>query len=200
METKRCVFVGVGGQGNLLASNLLGQAALSMGIPVVVSEIHGMAQRGGVVESAVLLGGAASPIVSNGEADVLVSFEPLETLRILTKCNNKTLVITNAQPLPPFTVAVGQGKYPPVDEILGKVTKKVGKVVSLNGNDLAEKAGNVLSLNMVMLGALIGTGATPVTEEVMKKIISSSTKKAFLDSNLKAFDLGKESAQKVMKG
>jgi len=199
METKRCVFVGVGGQGNLLASNLLGQAALSMGIPVVVSEIHGMAQRGGVVESAVLLGGAASPIVSNGEADVLVSFEPLETLRILTKCNNKTLVITNAQPLPPFTVAVGQGKYPPVDEILDKVGKKVGKVVTLNGNDLAEKAGNVLSLNMVMLGALIGTGATPVTEEVMKKIIAGSTKKAFLDSNLKAFDLGKDAAQKVMK-
>ena len=200
METKRCVFVGVGGQGNLLASNLLGQAALSMGIPVVVSEIHGMAQRGGVVESAVLLGGANSPIVSNGEADVLISFEPLETLRILNKCNKKTLVITNAQPLPPFTVAVGQGKYPPVDEILDKVTKKVGKVVSLNGNDLAEKAGNVLSLNMVMLGALIGTGATPVTEEVMKKIVAGSTKKAFLDSNLKAFDLGKDAAQKVMKG
>ncbi len=199
METKRCVFVGVGGQGNLLASNLLGQAALSMGIPVVVSEIHGMAQRGGVVESAVLLGGANSPIVSNGEADVLVSFEPLETLRMLTKCNNKTLVITNAQPLPPFTVAVGQGKYPPVDEILDKLRKKVGKVVTLNGNELAEKAGNVLSLNMVMLGALIGTGATPVTEEVMKKIIAGSTKKAFLDSNLKAFDLGKETAQKMMK-
>lgn len=199
METKRCVFVGVGGQGNLLASNLLGQAALSMGIPVVVSEIHGMAQRGGVVESAVLLGGANSPIVSNGEADVLISFEPLETMRILNKCNNKTLVITNAQPLPPFTVAVGQGKYPPVDEILDKVGKKVGKVVSLNGNDLAEKAGNALSLNMVMLGALIGTGATPVTEEVMKKIIAGSTKKAFLDSNLKAFDLGKEAAQKLMK-
>jgi indolepyruvate ferredoxin oxidoreductase beta subunit len=200
METKRCIFVGVGGQGNLLASNLLGQAALSMGIPVVVSEIHGMAQRGGVVESAVLLGGANSPIVSNGEADVLVSFEPLETLRILSKCNNKTLVITNAQPLPPFTVAVGQGKYPPVDEILDKVQKKVGKVVALHGNDLAEKAGNVLSLNMVMLGALIGTGATPVTEKVMKETIASSTKKAFLESNLKAFDLGKETAQKLMKG
>lgn len=199
METKRCVFVGVGGQGNLLASNLLGQAALSMGIPVVVSEIHGMAQRGGVVESAVLLGGAVSPIVSNGEADVLVSFEPLETLRILTKCNKKTLVITNAQPLPPFTVAVGQGKYPPVDEILDKVGKKVGKVIALHGNDLAEKAGNALSLNMVMLGALIGSGATAVTEEVMKKIIAGSTKKAFLDSNLKAFDLGKETAQKLMK-
>ena len=199
METKRCVFVGVGGQGNLLASNLLGQAALSMGIPVVVSEIHGMAQRGGVVESAVLLGGAASPIVSNGEADVLVSFEPLETLRMLSKCNHKTLVITNAQPLPPFTVAVGQGKYPPVDETHNKVTKKVGKVVALQGNDLAEQAGNVLSLNMVMLGALIGTGAVGVNEEVMKKTIAGTTKKAFLDSNLKAFDLGKEVAQKAMK-
>lgn len=198
MDIKRIVFVGVGGQGNLLASNLLGQAALDMGIPVVVSEIHGMAQRGGVVESAVLLGGAKSPIVSNGEADVVVSFEPLETLRILGRCNKATLVITNAQPLPPFTVAVGQGKYPAVDEMLGKMQAKVDKVIALRGNDLAEQAGNVLSLNMVMLGALIGSGATPVTEEVMKKTIGTSTKKAFLESNLKAFDLGKEAAQKIM--
>jgi len=197
MDIKRIVFVGVGGQGNLLASNLLGQAALDMGIPVVVSEIHGMAQRGGVVESAVLMGGAQSPIVSNGEADVVVSFEPLETLRILSRCNKETLVITNAQPLPPFTVAVGQGKYPAVDEIMGKIKAKVGKVISLRGNDLAEKAGNVLSLNMVMLGALIGSGETPVTEEVMKKTIGTSTKKAFLESNLKAFDLGKEAAEKA---
>lgn len=197
MDIKRIVFVGVGGQGNLLASNLLGQAALDMGIPVVVSEIHGMAQRGGVVESAVLMGGAKSPIVSNGEADVVVSFEPLETLRILGRCNKKTLVITNVQPLPPFTVAVGQGKYPVVDEVLDKVQKKVDRVIALRGNDLAEQAGNVLSLNMVMLGALIGSGRTPVTEEVMKKTIDASTKKAFLESNLKAFDLGREAASKV---
>jgi indolepyruvate ferredoxin oxidoreductase, beta subunit len=164
----------------------------------VVSEIHGMAQRGGVVESAVLMGGAKSPIVSNGEADVVVSFEPLETLRILSRCNGKTLVITNAQPLPPFTVAVGLGKYPPVDEILSKIRTKVGKVIALHGNDLAEEAGNVLSLNMVMLGALIGSGATPVTEEVMKRTIGNSTKKAFLESNLKAFDLGREVAEKLM--
>jgi indolepyruvate ferredoxin oxidoreductase beta subunit len=198
MDIKRVVFVGVGGQGNLLASNLLGQAALDMGIPVVVSEIHGMAQRGGVVESAVLIGGAKSPIVSNGEADVVVSFEPLETLRILGRCNKKTLVVTNAQPLPPFTVAVGQGKYPAVDKILDKIQTKVDKVIALHGNDLAEEAGNALSLNMVMLGALIGSGATPVTEEVMKKTIRVSTKKAFLESNLKAFDLGRDVAKKLM--
>jgi indolepyruvate ferredoxin oxidoreductase beta subunit len=197
METKRCVFVGVGGQGNLLASNLLGQAALSMGIPVVVSEIHGMAQRGGVVESAVLMGKVKSPIVSNGEADILVSFEPLETMRILPKCGPKTLIITNAQPLPPFTVSVGQGVYPPVEEILDKVQKKVDHVVALRGNDLAGQAGNPLSLNMVMLGALIGTGAVPVTEAVMKETISVSTKKAFLESNLKAFDLGMDASKKL---
>ena len=81
MSTQRIVFVGVGGQGNLLASNLLGQAALAAGQHVVVSEIHGMAQRGGVVESAVILGDATSPIVSDGEADVVVSFEPVEALR-----------------------------------------------------------------------------------------------------------------------
>jgi indolepyruvate ferredoxin oxidoreductase, beta subunit len=194
MDTKRCVFVGVGGQGNLLASRLLGEAALAAGLPAVVSEIHGMAQRGGVVESAVLMGEVTSPIVSNGEADVLVGFEPLETLRTLGKCNRETLVITNLQPLPPFTVSIGQGTYPPVDGIMDLVSAKVGRVIKLNGNSLAEEAGNPLSLNMVMLGALIGSGAVAVTADGMKETISASTKKAFLDSNLKAFDLGMGSA------
>ena len=194
METRRCVFVGVGGQGNLLASRLLGEAALSMGIHAVVSEIHGMAQRGGVVESAVLIGDVTSPIVSNGEADVLIGFEPLETMRTLGKCNRETIVITNTHPLPPFTVSVGQGVYPPVDEILDLIRGKVEKVIALNGNKLAEEAGNSLSLNMVMLGALIGSGSLPVTAEIMKETISTSTKKAFLESNLKAFDLGTETA------
>ena len=194
MDTKRCVFVGVGGQGNLLASRLLGEAALAAGLPAVVSEIHGMAQRGGVVESAVLMGEVTSPIVSNGEADVLVGFEPLETLRTLGKCSRETLVITNLQPLPPFTVSVGQGTYPAVDEMMDLISAKVNRVITLRGNDLAVEAGNPLSLNMVMLGALIGSGAVAVTADGMKETIATSTKKAFLDSNLKAFDLGMESA------
>ncbi|MFH0844734.1 MAG: indolepyruvate oxidoreductase subunit beta [Pseudomonadota bacterium] len=196
MEIKRCVFIGVGGQGNLLASRLLGEAAFSMGIPAVVSEIHGMAQRGGVVESAVLVGNVSSPIVSNGEADVLIGFEPLETMRALAKCNKDTLVITNTQPLPPFTVSIGQGKYPPVDEVLDRIYTKVRKVIALNGNELAIEAGNPLSLNMVMLGALIGSGETPVTAEAMTSTISTITRKAFLESNLKAFHLGLEAARR----
>jgi indolepyruvate ferredoxin oxidoreductase beta subunit len=194
METKRCVFVGVGGQGNLLASRLLGEAALSMEIPAVVSEIHGMAQRGGVVESAVLMGDVTSPIVSNGEANVLIGFEPLETLRTLAKCNRDTLVITNTNPLPPFTVSVGQGEYPPVNEVIQLIQAKVNRLIALKGSELAEKAGNPLSLNMVMLGALIGSGATLITAESMRETISNSTRESFLESNLKAFDLGMEAA------
>ncbi len=194
METKRLVFIGVGGQGNLLASRLLGEAALSMGIPTVVSEIHGMAQRGGIVESAVLLGDVTSPIVSNAEADVLIGFEPLETLRALNKCNKETVVITNTHPLPPFTVAIGQGVYPPVEESLRLMRNKARRVIALDGNAIAESVGNPLSLNMVMLGALIGSGTIPIGAEAMKKILAISTKKAFLESNLKAFDMGMEQA------
>jgi indolepyruvate ferredoxin oxidoreductase, beta subunit len=195
METKRLVFIGVGGQGNLLASRLVGEAAMSMGIPAVVSEIHGMAQRGGIVESAVLLGDVTSPIVSNAEADVLIGFEPLETLRAMGKCNKDTVVITNTHPLPPFTVSVGQGTYPQVDESLDLIKKKAKKLIALDGIAIAEEVGNPLALNMVMLGALIGSGTIPIGAEDMKKVLSTSTKKAFLESNLKAFDLGMEKAQ-----
>jgi len=195
MEPRRLVFIGVGGQGNLLASRLLGETALSAGIPAVVSEIHGMAQRGGIVESAVLMGDISSPIVSKGEADVLIGFEPAETLRALPKCNGDTVVITNTRPLPPFTVSIGQGSYPAVDQTLNLLQSKVKRVIALDGNALAEEAGNPLSLNMVMLGALIASGTIPISEEKMKETISSSTKEAFLESNLKAFDLGFKSVQ-----
>ncbi len=190
MEPKKIVVIGVGGQGNLLATNLLGEAALSLGIPVVASEIHGMAQRGGIVESAVLLGAISSPIISPGESDVFLGFEPLETLRGLDKCNRKTVVITNTRSLQPFTAALGQGFYPPLKEIMSLIKAKIDKVIAFDGSALAEKAGNPLSLNMVMLGALIGSETIPVGAADMKKTISTSTKKAFLESNLKAFDLG----------
>lgn len=190
METKRIVFVGVGGQGNLLATRLLGEACLAAGIPAVVSEIHGMAQRGGIVESALVMGDATSPIVSEGEADILVGFEPLETLRALNKCNQDTVIIVNVHPLPPFTVAIGQGVYPDVDKALETIRNAVSSLIALDGDELAAKAGNPLSLNMVMLGALIGSRAIPLDGDVLKDTISKTTKQAFLDSNLKAFDFG----------
>ena len=195
MKTQRIVNVGVGGQGNLLASNLLGMAALDAGVPVVVSEIHGMAQRGGVVESAVILGGPTSPIVSEGEADILVSFEPVETLRLLGKTNRDSLVITNTRPLPPFTVAIGMAPYPDTEAALKLVARKVGRLVAFDGQALAEEAGNPLSLNMVLLGALFAAGDMDVPLKSIKKMIRSQTKERFVPSNLKAFDLGFKAAQ-----
>jgi indolepyruvate ferredoxin oxidoreductase, beta subunit len=189
METKRIVFVGVGGQGNLLASRLLGEACILAGIPAVVSEIHGMAQRGGIVESALIMG-ARSPIVSNGEADILIGFEPSETLRAINKCNKDTVVITNIHPLPPFTVAIGQGVYPDINKSLDIIRKSVSLLIAFDADELAAKAKNPLSLNMVMLGALIGSKTIPLEGDILKETISMSTKKAFLESNLKAFDFG----------
>jgi indolepyruvate ferredoxin oxidoreductase beta subunit len=196
METKRLIIVAVGGQGNLLASKVLGEAALLSGIPVRMSEIHGMAQRGGVVESAILFGDGKSTIISDGEADLLVGFEPSETLRAMNKCSADTIVITNTAPIPPFTVAIGKGVYPDLNELQKLIVAKTAKFIAFNGVDLAKKAGNIMSLNIVLLGALIQTDVLPLTAESVKQALQTTTKKAFLESNLKAFELGFEAAKK----
>ncbi len=194
MDTKRLIIVAVGGQGNLLASKVLGEAALLSDVPVKMSEIHGMAQRGGVVESAVVFGDAQSTIISDGEADVLVGFEPSETLRALNKCKANTVVITNTAPLPPFTVSLGIGVYPDMDELKTLIKAKTSRFISFNGIELAKEAGNVMSLNIVLLGALIQTGVLPLTADSVKKAIETTTKQAFVETNLKAFELGFQAA------
>lgn len=197
MDTKRLVIVAVGGQGNLLASSVLGEAALLSGVPLHMSEIHGMAQRGGVVESALVFGDANSTIISNGEADVLVGFEPAETLRALNKCNSTTVVITNLAPLMPFTVNIGKGVYPDLAELQKLIRAKTNKLIAFNAAALAKEAGNVLAVNMVLLGALTQTGVLPFAADTVKKAMKRKTKKDFLDSNLKAFDLGYAEAAKA---
>jgi len=197
METKRLIIVAVGGQGNLLASKVLGEAALLADIPVRMSEIHGMAQRGGVVESAVVFGDADSTIISDAEADVLVGFEPSETLRAINKCNADTVVITNTAPLPPFTVALGQGTYPDIQALQELIRNKTARLIAFNAQALAKQAGNIMSLNMVLLGSLIQTGIMPVSADDVKEAIRTSTKKAFVDINIKAFELGFEAAAKA---
>jgi indolepyruvate ferredoxin oxidoreductase beta subunit len=197
MDITRLIIVAVGGQGNLLASSVLGEAALLNDVPVRMSEIHGMAQRGGVVESAIVFGDARSTIISDGEADVLVGFEPSETLRALNKCNAETVVITNLSPLPPFTVAIGRGIYPDIEDLQQKIKAKTAKFIAFDAVALAREAGNVLAVNMVLLGSLIQTGIIPLSAENVKEAMRTRTKKAFLDSNLKAFDLGYSAAQQA---
>jgi indolepyruvate ferredoxin oxidoreductase, beta subunit len=195
METKRVVMVAVGGQGNLLASSVLGEAALLSGIPMRMSEIHGMAQRGGVVESALIFGDAHSTIISDGDADVLVGFEPAETLRALGKCNARSVVITNLAPLMPFTVNIGQGVYPDLKKLQELIRAKTARLIAFNATALAREAGNVLSVNMVLLGALTQTRVLPFSVENVKTAMQRKTKPAFLDANVKAFDLGFAAAQ-----
>ena len=189
MDT-RIHIIGVGGQGTVLATSLIGLAALLDGININVSEVHGMARRGGVVESAVTMGNLMSPIIADGEADILLGFEPSETLRAANKCSAKTTVITNSHPLAPFTVAIGKGVYPNVDETLAQLSGRVKKLVSIDANSLAHQAGTVLSLNMVMLGALTKHAELPIKIESLKQAVKDNTKAKFLDMNLKAFDLG----------
>ena len=164
MDTKRLVIVAVGGQGNLLASSVLGEAALLSGVPLNMSEIHGMAQRGGVVESALVFGDANSTIISDGEADLLVGFEPAETLRALPKCNSSTVVITNLAPLMPFTVNIGIGVYPDLAELQELIRAKTAKLIAFNAASLAKEAGNALSVNMVLLGALTQPVSCPLQQ------------------------------------
>ena len=195
MDTKRLVIVAVGGQGNLLASSVIGEACLLAEVPMRMSEIHGMAQRGGVVESALVFGDAASSIISDGEADVLLGFEPAETLRALGKCNRGSIVITNIAPLMPFTVNIGQGVYPDLKRLQELIRGKTARLVAFNATALAKQAGNVLAVNMVLLGALIQTGALPLTGDQVREAMRRKTKAAFLDVNLKAFDLGHAAAR-----
>jgi indolepyruvate ferredoxin oxidoreductase beta subunit len=194
MKPTRLIIVAVGGQGNLLASKVLGEAALMADIPVRMSEIHGMAQRGGVVESAMVFGDARSTIISDGEADVLVGFEPSETLRALNKCNPRTTVITNMAALPPFTVAIGRGTYPDLDHLKRLIAGKTGRLIAFDAAELARAAGNIMSVNIVLLGALCQTGILPVSEDMVRRAIQTRTKAAFVDTNLKAFDLGYQAA------
>jgi indolepyruvate ferredoxin oxidoreductase beta subunit len=190
----RLIIVAVGGQGNLLASKVLGEAALIADIPVRMSEIHGMAQRGGVVESALVFGDAKSTIISDGEADVLVGFEPAETLRALNKCNARTTVITNVAPLPPFTVAIGKGTYPQLDNIQSLIAAKTHRLIAFDAAAKAKEAGNLMSLNIVLLGALCRTELLPLATGAVREAIRTRTKQAFVETNLKAFDLGFEAA------
>ncbi len=200
MDITRIIIVAVGGQGNLLASHLVGEAALAGGIPVQISEIHGMSQRGGIVESSLVLGDANSSIISEGEADILIGFEPSETLRDIGKCNKDSLVISNTAPLPPFTVAVGMGVYPSVDGSMKLIGSKVKKLIAFDATKLAREAGSVLALNMVMMGALARTGLLPLSEKLLKQAIIDKTKKAFLEMNLKAFELGYAAGAKAFNG
>lgn len=188
----------VGGQGNLLSARILGEAALLAGVPLRMSEIHGMAQRGGIVESALVFGEAKSSLISEGEADIMVGYEPLETLRALAKCNDRTTIITNTKPLPPFAAAVGKVPYPDLNEIKKNLKGKTGSLYAFNAVELALRAGSIMSVNMVMTGALAASNLLPVTADNIREAITANVRKNFVGMNLKAYEYGFSKYQEMI--
>jgi indolepyruvate ferredoxin oxidoreductase, beta subunit len=191
----RIFLTGVGGQGTLLASRLLGEAALAAGYNPMVSETHGMAQRGGIVVSTVILGDLQSPLISPGEADILLGFEALEAFRALDRCHAHSLVIANTATMVPYPVAIGQAKYPSVEQMFQRLAEQVGALLAFDAGDLSRQAGSPLAVNMVLLGALAATESLPLTAQDLLSVIRTRTKEKFLASNLKAFELGAAAAR-----
>jgi indolepyruvate ferredoxin oxidoreductase, beta subunit len=191
-EALRIFFTGVGGQGTLLATRMVGEAALDAGLSVTMSEIHGMAQRGGVVESSVVIGDAFSPTIPDGEADILMAFEPLEALRAISKCRAGSLIIASTVPVVPFTVAVGQSTYPEVAALHDAIKEKIPNLLWLDAVELAGKAGSERASNTVLVGVLAGIGRLPIPRSSWEEALKRTLPNRLLEINRQAFDAGYE--------
>ncbi len=192
----RIFFTGVGGQGILLATRLIGEAALVSGLNVAMSEVHGMAQRGGVVESAVVIGNRWSPVLADGEADIMVAFEPLEALRALPRCHENSTVVMNTVPIPPFTVTTGNAVYPPVSDISSTIKGYVKRLYACDALRVAREAGSERALNVVLVGTLVGLGLLPIDKSLFGDALEKLLPDKLVGVNIKAlekgFELGEE--------
>ena len=180
------MIVGVGGQGTLLASRILGNAVISEGYDVKVSEVHGMSQRGGSVVTYVRYGEKVnSPIIDKGGADIILAFEELEALRALPFLKKDGKIIVNTQNIDPMPVITGAAKYP--EHIVDSLKNTGADVTAVDALGLAIKAGNMKSVNVVLIGVMARN--TAINESVWKETIKTVPEK-FLEANLKAFELG----------
>ena len=183
---KSIMIVGVGGQGTLLASRILGNTVLREGYDVKVSEVHGMSQRGGSVVTYVKYGDKVySPTIDKGEADMILAFEILEAARALPFLKTEGTMIANTQQINPMPVITGAAKYP--EDLAGKLDKKAN-LVKLDALKLAKQAGNIKTVNVVLIGVLAKNSEIPYEKWV--ETIKETVPEKFLDVNLKAFDIG----------
>lgn len=185
--TKNVMIVGVGGQGSLLASRLLGTLLLDEGYDVKVSEVHGMSQRGGSVVTYVRAGEKVySPIIDLGEADVMISFEALESARWLPYLKKGGVVISNTAQIDPMSVIMGNAQYP--EDILGRIAEKGVKVISADALSLAEQAGSAKAVNIVLLG--MAAKALSLDKGECLDAIRATVPQKTVEINEKAFELG----------
>lgn len=187
--TKNIMIVGVGGQGSLLASKLLGHLLLTEGYDVKVSEVHGMSQRGGSVVTYVRFGEKVySPVIDKGEADFIVSFEQLEAARYLEFLKPDGRIVTNTQTIDPMPVITGAASYP--EQLIEKMRQKGVNVDAMDCLTLANEAGSAKSVNIVLMGKLSNYFDIPL--EKWQKAIAECVPEKFLELNQKAFMLGRQ--------
>lgn len=186
-NVKSVLIVGVGGQGTLLASRLLGSAMMDLGYDVKVSEVHGMSQRGGSVETYVRYGDKVySPVIDPGEADIVLAFEQLEAARFLPFLKKGGVVVTNTQQIDPMPVVTGAAQYP--QGLLEQIQAQGAGLLAFDALSLAEQAGSVKAVNVVLIGAM--AKALGTEKEVWLKTIEKTVPPKFVEMNKRAFELG----------
>ena len=187
-QVKNILMVGVGGQGVILASEILSEVMMRAGYDVKKSEVHGMAQRGGSVSTHVRFGSKVySPLIKKGDADILFSFEVLESVRYLDFLKKDALIVVNNQKVLPPSVTLGADTYP--DNIPGILRERFSKVDMVDALEIAKRAGNSRALNVAFLGAL--SRYIEVDESMWKEVISSMLPPKLVEVNIKAFALGR---------
>ena len=178
---------GVGGQGIIKTSVIIGEAAMNQGLDVVMSEIHGMSQRGGSVSTELKIGDFNSSIIPETTADMLLSFEPIETVRGLHKVNKDSMIVYNTHPIIPSS---SNDPYPSVESITKVLKENFNHVLPIDGTELAIGAGSVLSLNMVLLGAVTADDNFPLSKDSVIDAMKNNLKPKFHEMNLKAIESG----------
>ncbi len=182
------MIVGVGGQGTLLASRILGSLFINQGYDVKVSEVHGMSQRGGSVVTYVKFGDKVqSPIIDKGEADIILAFEELEAYRYLPYLKKGGTIVCNSQNIDPMPVIIGAKKYP--EDIINKIKEKNIEIISVKADELAMQAGNIKTVNVVLLGVL--SKLTEIDESVWIDSVRNTVPLKVTDVNVKAFEIGR---------
>ena len=193
MDLLNVIVTGVGGQGNVLISQLMGNALVRAGYHVTIGETYGASQRGGAVMSHLRISRQAQygPLIPHSQADVILGLEPLETLRVLGQYGNPGVtVVTNSRPVYPLAVAVGAAHYHSVEEIVKALEELSSRAWLINATDIALDLGASILANIVMAGALVGAGVLPLAPEEFEQELQESLPADRLDSNLKAFRRG----------
>jgi indolepyruvate ferredoxin oxidoreductase beta subunit len=195
MKNLDVVFTGVGGQGVVVLSDIYCEAAMLEGFDVAKAEIHGMAQRGGSIVAFARIGAKVeSPLIETGKSNIIVGFEVLETARSLPMLRKGGTVVVNMKHIPPNSSVAG-AKPKKIEELLALLRDKA-RVYEVDGVGIAQQLGNLLVVNTILLGALSALPEIPLKEESFQQAIAGKIKERFINLNLKAFQLGRESVLK----